>query len=237
MRIALAAFAASFLFSLPAAAADKYAPSQLPPPPPPPLGQDQPVPPAQAQPPPKHKAQPAPASATTATADSGASGESPGALDTRWAIGAMLGLSTDYLNFGFGARGGKTFGNHIFIGGSAVFHFAGDTYSAYAGPIGNYTSSASVFYFGPEGGYDIDLNVVVLRPYVGLGPAFFSWSVNGAGTSASGSSTRFVVWPGATVIYSFPDSPFFIAGDIRFVSVPGGPAVGFFAFGGIHFGS
>lgn len=230
MRIALAAFAASSLFALPAAAADSYTPPQLPPPPPPPPGKTQPAP--------KPKAEPAPASATSASAETGSSEESGGgALDTRWALGATLGVSTDYLNFGLGARGGKTLANHIYIGASFVFHFAGDSYSAYAGPVGNYTTSASVFYFGPEGGYDFDLKAVVLRAYVGLGPAFFSWSVNVPGNTVSGSNTRFVVWPGATVIYDFGDSPFFIAGDVRFVSVPGGPAVGFFAFGGVHFGS
>ena len=230
MRIALAAFAASSLFSLTALAADQYAPAQLPPPPAPPPGK--------AQAAPKPKAQPAPAATTSAAAtESAPSEESAGALDTRWALGAMVGFSTDYLNFGLGVLGGKTFGSGIYVGGSALFHFAGDTYSAYAGPVGNYTSSASVFYFGPEGGYDFDLKAVVLRAYVGLGLAYFSWSVNGGGTTASGSMTRFVVWPGASVLYDFAGSPFFIGGDIRFVSVPGGPAVGFFAFGGVHFGS
>ena len=230
MRIALAAFAASSLFSLTALAADPYTPAQLPPPPAPPPGK--------AQAAPKPKAQPAPAATTsTGAADAAAPEESAGALDTRWALGAMVGLSTDYLNFGLGVRGGKTFGSGIYVGGSAVFHFAGDTYAAYAGPVGNYTSSASVVYFGPEGGYDFDLKVVVLRAYVGLGLAFFNWSVNGGGTTASGSMTRFVVWPGASVLYDFAGSPFFVGGDIRFVSVPGGPAVGFFAFGGVHFGS
>jgi hypothetical protein len=237
MRIALAAFAASSLLSFSALAADQYTPAQLPPPPAPAPGK--------AQSAAKPKGQPAPASATTATTTAapvgsdnpGPSSESAGALDTRWALAAMVGFSTDYLNFGLGVRGGKTFGSGIYVGGSALFHFAGDTYSAYAGPVGNYTSSASVFYFGPEGGYDFDLKAVVLRAYVGLGLAYFSWSVNGGGTTASGSMTRFVVWPGASVLYDFAGSPFFVGGDIRFVSVPGGPAVGFFAFGGVHFGS
>jgi len=229
MRIALAAFAASSLFSLPALAADQYTPAQLPPPPPPAPGK--------ASAASKPKAQPAPAATSTASSDAAPPAESAGALDTRWALGAMVGFSTDYLNFGLGVRGGKTFGSGIYVGGSALFHFAGDTYSAYAGPVGNYTSSASVFYFGPEGGYDFDLKAVVLRAYVGLGLAYFNWSVSGGGTTASGSMTRFVVWPGASVLYDFAGSPFFVGGDIRFVSVPGGPAVGFFAFGGVHFGS
>lgn len=230
MRIAWAAFAASSLLALPAAAAGTYTPSQLPPPPPPPPGN--------AQPAPKPKAEPAPVSTPNAAGSDYPLAKGEGdAFDTRWAIGAMVGLSTDYLNFGLGVRGGKTLENHIYLGGSFLYHFAGDTYAGYAGPLGNYTSSASVIYGGPEGGYDFDLKAVVLRAYVGVGPAFFSWTVNTPGASASGTNTRIVFWPGATVVYDFADSPFFVAGDVRFVSVPGGPAVGFFAFGGIHFGS
>lgn len=143
----------------------------------------------------------------------------------------MLGVSTDYLNVGLGARGGKTFENHLYVGGSLLLHFAGSGFYN-----GYYGGSATVFYLGPEGGYDFDLHAVVLRAYLGLGPAFFSYSVNTPTGSYSGSDTRFVVWPGASVMWSPKGSPWFVGGDIRFVSVPGGPAVGFFAFGGIHLG-
>lgn len=139
----------------------------------------------------------------------------------------MLGVSTDYLNFGMGLRGGKTWDDHLYIGGSLLYHFVGTG--------GYYGGSASVVYFGPEGGYDFDLKAVVLRAYMGLGPAFFSYSNCVGNFCASGSDTRFVVWPGASVLWSIPNSMWFIGGDIRFVSVPGGPAVGFFFTGGIHF--
>jgi hypothetical protein len=152
----------------------------------------------------------------TTSDDSGPSG---GALDTRWALAGMIGVSTNYLDFGMGLRGGKTFDNHLYIGGSMLYHFVG------AG--GYYGGQASVFYIGPEGGYDFDLKAVVLRAYMGLGPAFFN--------AGPFSDTRFVVWPGASVLWSIPDSAWFIGGDVRFVSVPGGPAVGFFFTGGIHF--
>jgi hypothetical protein len=164
-------------------------------------------------------------SASVSTTDEGSS--SGGALDTRIALAGMLGVSTDYLNFGMGLRGGKTWDNHLYIGGSLLYHFVGTG--------GYYGGSASVVYFGPEGGYDFDLKPVVLRAYMGLGPAFFSYSTCVLNVCASGSDTRFVVWPGASVLWSIPDSPWFIGGDIRFVSVPGGPAVGFFFTGGIHF--
>jgi hypothetical protein len=147
----------------------------------------------------------------------------------------MLGVSTDCLGFGLGARGGKTLENHIYIGGSFVYHFAGCGYGNvnYA----NSSVSASAFYLGPEGGYDFDLKAVVLRAYLGLGIAFLNASYNGPAGNQSFSTNQFVVWPGASVLWDVPGSAWFIGGDIRFVSVPAGPAVGFFFTGGIHLGS
>jgi hypothetical protein len=147
----------------------------------------------------------------------------------------MLGFGTDSLNFGIGARGGKTLDNHLYLGGSLVYHFGESSGGSTA--AGSYSSSVSVFYLGPEAGYDFDLKTVVVRPYMGLGPAIVTGSASGPGASASSSDTKFVVWPGGTVIYGIPDSTFFIAGDLRFVTVPGGPSVGFFAFGGMRLGS
>jgi hypothetical protein len=199
-------------------------PPQLPPPPPPPLGQTQP-PPATSSSSSAKKTTAATSTSTSASAttstDQGSAGSSSGAtaFDTRWHLEVMLGLSTDYLDFGLGLRGGKTLDNHIYIGGSLVNHFLGS---------GGY-GTGSLFYFGPEGGYDFDLKAVVLRAYLGLGLAFFS--------AGPANATRFVVWPGASVIWNIPASNFFIGGDVRFVSVPNGPAVGFFAMGGLHFGS
>ena len=230
-----AAFASMTLLATPALAIETGTPPQLPPPPPPPPPVGQSPPPA---PPPRGAAptKPAqttgaptrvmPASSTTSTSSVSTSDEGPsgGALDTRWALAGMIGVSTDYLNFGIGLRGGKTFDNHLYIGASMLYHFVGS-----GGYYGG--GSASVFYIGPEGGYDFDLKPVVLRAYMGLGPAFFNYSVG----PYSGSDTRFVVWPGASVLWNIGDSPWFIGGDVRFVSVPGGPAVGFFFTGGIHF--
>ena len=116
----------------------------------------------------------------------------------------MLGVSTDCLGFGLGLRGGKTWDNHLYIGGSFVYHFAGCGYSNFGTVAGNYSTSASAFYFGPEGGYDFDLKAVVLRAYMGLGMAFFNASVSGPGVNESASSNQFVVWPGASVILGHP---------------------------------
>jgi hypothetical protein len=165
-----------------------------------------------------------PSSSSSSSSVSQGSGDATGgALDTRWTLAGMAGFSTDCLGPGIGLRGGKTFDNHLYVGGSLLAHF-GD---CGIGGFGN--NGATIFYFGPEAGYDFDLKAVVLRAYMGLGGAF---------ASAGGYSTsEFVVWPGASVLWDIPGSPWFIGGDVRFVSVWNGPAVGFFFTGGLHFGS
>ena len=150
----------------------------------------------------------------------------------------MLGFSTDDMNLGIGVRGGKTLDNRVYIGGSFVYHLGTST-SASApsgtGTVVSASSSSSLFYLGPEGGYDFSVKPVIIRPYMGLGIASIMASVTVAGTTQSNSATKFVVWPGCTVLYTVPNSNFFIGGDLRFVTVPGGPGVGFFAFGGLYF--
>jgi hypothetical protein len=221
----------------------------LPPPPPPPLTGATPG--TSAPPPAPRPARPASspppatvtASTTTAsTADSSGASYTGHALDTRWFIAPLLGFASEDLNFGIGIRGGKTLDNHIYIGGTFVYQ-TGDSGSAsgtVTGPTGTVTASASWsyngFYIGPEGGYDFDLKYVVVRPYMGIGLFDITGSANGSGVSSSSSSTEFVVWPGCTVIWNIPDTNFFLGGDVRVITVPGG-ALGVYAMGGLHFGS
>ena len=93
-------------------------------------------------------------------------------------------------------------------------------------------SSLSLFYLGPEGGYDFLVGPVVVRPYAGLGIAWLTASVSGAGVNTSVTDSKFVIWPGGMVLYDVPDSSFFVGGDLRLLTVPGGPALGLFAFVG-----
>jgi len=241
--IFLTAFVATSLAAIsPCFAIETGQPPNLPPPPPPPLTT---ATPGTSAPPPASRATkpstPPPAASTSSsatvsstTADSGTSDGGPHALDTRFFIAPMLGYLSDYLDFGIGLRGGKTLDNHIYIGGTFIYQ-VGEGGSVSGG--GNtYSWSSSGFYLGPEGGYDFDLKYVVVRPYLGLG--IFSWgsSTSGPGVSAGASSTRFVVWPGGSVIWNVPNSNFFLGGDLRLVSVPG-TAFGMYAMGGLHFGS
>ena len=122
----------------------------------------------------------------------------------------MVGFLSNNYSLGLGARGGKTLDNHIYIGGTFIDHFG--------------TSGFNSFYLGPEGGYDFDVRVVVIRPYLGLG--IFSSSFK----------TEPVLWLGGAVIWNIPGSNFFIGGDLRLVSSPTTP-IGAYFMGGIHFGS
>jgi hypothetical protein len=161
------------------------------------------------------------------------------AFDDRFWLAAMLGYASNVYQGGIGIRGGKALDNHLYIGGSFVYHLGESTAGPTINGVTNSTSAAA-FYTGPEVGYDFDLRSVVLRPYGGLGFASIiaSSTVSGPGiqtTSASSSNTRFVVWPGFSVIWNPPQSRFFLGGDVRVVSVPD-VAFSVFAFGGMYFG-
>jgi hypothetical protein len=240
------------LAASPSWAIETGAPPVLPPPPPPPLTSSPPG--AGAPAPAPRSARPAssPQSTTpstgvsggvgaTASADTGVSSSSSAgsSFDTRWFIAPLLGYLSENLNFGIGVRGGKTLDNHIYIGGTFIYQLGESTGGTATNGLGqsvNYSASTSGFYVGPEGGYDFDLRPIVLRPYLGLG--LFSWtgSSSAAGVSASASGSQFVVWPGVTVLWSVPNTNFFIGGDARIVSVPGA-AFGVYALGGMHFGT
>jgi hypothetical protein len=237
----LSAFGASCLAVTPCFAIETGGAPALPPPPPPAAS------PASSPPPPARPQHASVAPATVSTSDSAAPAADTGptpeggmhALDTRWFIAPMLGYLSDDLDFGIGLRGGKTLDNHIYIGGTFIYQVGesgGGTVATGLGTTTSYSWSSSGFYLGPEGGYDFDLRYVVLRPYMGLGIFSYGSSASGPGASASASSTRFVVWPGCSVIWNIPNSNFFLGGDARVVSVPGA-AFGMYAMGGLHFGT
>jgi hypothetical protein len=148
----------------------------------------------------------------------------PAPTAEHWTVGALLGDGFhDGVNFGLGLRGGYTLPQNIYIGGTFVYHF-GSSESVLGR---DYT--VNVFYLGPEGGYDIPAGPVVVRPYLGLGPAFAHVSTPGG----SNSDTRFGAWPGVTVMY--PIQNFFIGADARVLIVSDFTAFGLFLNGGMQF--
>jgi hypothetical protein len=144
--------------------------------------------------------------------------------------GLLIGAATQgYMTFGIGARGGYTLPNTpIYIGGTLAYHFGSDNVHS--------------FLFGAEGGYDLLVGPVIVRPYLGLGAGIISFSgvnIPGIGTVGGESKTEFALWPGATVMY--PINNFFVGGDARVYILPGVPSgadaagLGIYATGGMSF--
>ncbi|HEY1812910.1 MAG TPA: hypothetical protein VGG74_11220 [Kofleriaceae bacterium] len=154
-------------------------------------------------------------------------------VDTSFHIDAMLGFESDNLNLGIGVRGGKTFANHLYLGGLFVYQIGTSSSTSVEGVSAS--SSVSGFYLGPEVGYDLHFAAlpVVFRPYVGLGLAVASGSTTVNGMSTSASSSQISMWPGVAGFYRITGSSFVVGGDFRIVTGPWGTAVGLFATGSV----
>jgi hypothetical protein len=138
--------------------------------------------------------------------------------------------------FGLGLRGGYTLPVNVYLGGTFVYHFGGSN------NVFGVEYSYNMFYFGVEGGYDIEAGPVVVRPYLGLGDVIGHVNVPpvcpfgvcvGGGSESSGS---FGLWPGAAVLV--PIDSFFVGGDTRFVISTDNSdfsAFSLFATGGMKF--
>jgi hypothetical protein len=209
--------------------------------PPPIAARPSPAPVAMPAPPPAATpASPPVATRPTATErpDELSAGRTP---DPRPAVAPLLGIATSDLGFGLGVRGGITIPNHLYFGGSFVYQTG--TSRSFAVPNASTSGvglvsgevSFSAFYFGGEAGYDIFVGPVTLRPYLGLGIASARSSVS-APIATSSSRTDLVLWPGFAALYDFPDSDFFVGGDVRILTIPGGPSTALFGFGGMRFG-
>ena len=141
-------------------------------------------------------------------------------------VAALLGYGfKDGVKLGLGVRGGYTLPMNVYVGGTFVYHL-GKTQSSPFGDI-----HYGLYYLGVEGGYDLNLSPVVLRPYLGLGYAKPVASV--AGITVEGDS-KFALWPGATVLFPVSKSVF-VGADARFLVVSDSNALSVFATGGMQF--
>lgn len=145
----------------------------------------------------------------------------------------------DGANLGFGARGGYTFDMGVYVGGTFVYHLGKSTEQcspAFPGvPAACAESSFNIYYLGVEGGYDFQLDPVVVRPYLGLGPAFLNGSVTAPGFGeVDVSSTEFGFWLGGTVLYNLNEQ-WFIGGDFKLPIVDGEVFPTLAATGGLNF--
>jgi hypothetical protein len=165
------------------------------------------------------------ATATTQAASSSYAGAGDDNLldPTGWSAAALLGFAFNDIGFGIGARGGYTLDNHVYLGGTLLYHFG--------------QNDVSAFMLGAEGGYDFIVGPVVIRPYLGLGVSVVSVSVPvpGGGTVGA-SSTNVALWPGGTVLYPIPGNErWFVGGDARVLIINDFNTFALFALGGLRF--
>lgn len=145
----------------------------------------------------------------TPSALAGALGSPDGGYGT---AGALVGVGTaDYTLFGVGARAGYTLPmTPTYLGGTFIYHFGRDNLRSYV--------------FGVEGGYDVSLSPVVIRPYLGLGDAVVraeSLTINVGGMTYGGGfewAGNFAIWPGVTLLY--PMGALFLGADARVQFIP-----------------
>jgi hypothetical protein len=150
----------------------------------------------------------------------------------------LLGIATNNLNTGVGARIGYTLPNKIYVGGTLVYHFGSS--SQMSGETLTLKGSKTLVYFGAEGGYDIVAGPLIVRPYVGIGPAVLT--VNASFCSAGqpcqdsgGGAVKFAAWVGGNVV--LPLRAFFVGADLRglIVSADNASAVAAFGTAGMVF--
>lgn len=141
-------------------------------------------------------------------------------------IGALVGYGfKGGTNFGFGARGGYTLPANVYLGATFLYHLGKSVGAA----------DTSLYYLGVEGGYDIAVNPVVIRPYLGFGRAVATIDMPenvSLGITANKSDTPYLgFWPGVTAIH--PMGRFFVGLDARYLIVENYNAFSMFATGGI----
>lgn len=141
----------------------------------------------------------------------------------KFSVGVLVGygISLEDANpwgFGFGARAGYNFGG-FHVGGRVAVQLGGDYESPRADNTGGgyfITESWSLWEIGPEVGYDIFVDSIDIRPYIGLGLAIVSRDeedlpFNPGSSEADGHP---FLAPGVSLLFNASDS-FFLGVDAR----------------------
>jgi hypothetical protein len=120
----------------------------------------------------------------------------------------------DGYNLGIGARAGVTLPMSVYVGGTFVYHLGKSEHDV----------TANLWYLGAEGGYDLDVGPLTIRPYLGLGYTHFMVSapdvcLAGQCVSVEPIDGKFSLWPGATAIVGL--GGWFVGADLRYVVVTG----------------
>jgi hypothetical protein len=116
---------------------------------------------------------------------------------------------------GIGLRGGYTLPMKVYIGAAFVYHLGGTK------EVEQVKYSGSTLYLGVEGGYDLALGPVVVRPYLGLGYGTAKAKAEVGGRAlVDESEGGLAVWPGVMARYQFTDM-LFVGADARYAVITG----------------
>ncbi len=149
-----------------------------------------------------------------------------------FSLAPLAGISGGGLGLGVGLRAGYTLPSRVYLGVGLMYQ-NGTSVDLYG-----FRSSTSAFYPSAEGGYDIRLGRLAIRPYGGLAAIFSSATTSGVrGADASFHHTSGAIYPGCAVTYDIPNSSFFIGGDARllFALDGGGGSFGAYGSAGLRF--
>ncbi len=151
---------------------------------------------------------------------------------------AMLGYGfTDGMKLGLGVRGGYDLEQNFYVGGTFIYHLGSSS------TVGGIDAKASMWFLGAEGGYNYQAKPEILvRPYLGVGFATASATVNSPALAALGiaagntsaSSSSFAIWPGVNAMYALPGTQFFAGLDARFYIVSNSNAFATYASFGMR---
>lgn len=132
--------------------------------------------------------------------------------------------STNPWGLGFGLNGGYSLDMGVYIGGRFVYYLGED--------------DVNVWELGVEGGYNVVMDKLTIRPEIGLGLANIGISVATPIGTVSDSSTYLSIAPGAALLYDVSEN-MYVGADARFQLVFADPdtvkALIFLLTGGMRF--
>jgi hypothetical protein len=150
-------------------------------------------------------------------------------------IGAKGGVGTNPmsddpnpLGFGIGGRAGVVFFDHLYGGVNLMYYFGGSATYPISGAQGSgtYDQSSHTLMYGVEAGWGFKLlDILTIRPQLGLGNATLSWALSSctAGvscpSSTGGSENNIYIEPGVTVLLAL--GTLFVGADANALGFPG----------------